>query len=139
MSRSDLYFLCFIFIQYGQGVTWGGQSMCVFLCWGFEFSLVWFSIRGRCRQLSLIENHTQEAFSHLCFMGDCFLLSVCICTRQNCVVRSLCCFCSLAQQDTGKFPRKLIRQVSGLVNSLIMKLQLIKLQMFASPNWSQIV
>ena len=34
------------------------ESMCVFLCWGFEFGLVWFSIRGSCQSLSLIENHT---------------------------------------------------------------------------------
>ena len=33
---------------YGQGVSWGGQSVCFSMLF-FVFGLVWFSIRGRCR------------------------------------------------------------------------------------------
>ena len=58
-------------------MSWGGLSMfvfyVVFCVWP---GMVWFSIRGRCRSLSLIENHTLVAFSHLCFVGDYFLFSV---------------------------------------------------------------
>ena len=60
--------LCFSMIR-----AWVGWVVYVrFSMLGFVFGLVWFSIRGRCRSLSLIENHTLVAFSHLCFVGDYF-------------------------------------------------------------------
>ena len=59
--------------------------MFCFLCCVFAFGLVWFSIRGRCHQLSLTENHTQVAFSHLCFVGVYFIFcSVFYFTVQDC-------------------------------------------------------
>ena len=76
LSRSDLSSFVMSLFQFGEGVSWGGQSMFFFLCCGFVFGLVWFSIRSRCRSLSLIENHTQVVFSHLCFVGDYFLFCV---------------------------------------------------------------
>ena len=72
LSRSDLSSFVMSLFQYGQGVSWGGQSMFRFLCGVFAFGLVWFSIRGRCRQLSLIENHTQVAWDSLLSCGCLF-------------------------------------------------------------------
>ena len=45
-----LIFISFVLSLFSMLRVWVGVgSLCVVLCWSFEFSLVWFSIRGRCR------------------------------------------------------------------------------------------
>ena len=58
VSRSDLSSFVFVFV-----LVWSGRELgwAVYVCFSmlvFEFGLVWFSIRGSCQLLSLIENHT---------------------------------------------------------------------------------
>ena len=76
MSRSDIYFLCFVVIQYGQGVSWGGQSMFVYF-YDFGISMFWPSMVLNQRQLSLIENHTQVVWVSL-FVCGCLFPCVCL-------------------------------------------------------------
>ena len=58
LSRSELSLFVFVFV-----LVWSGRELgwAVYVCFSmlvFEFGLVWFSIRGSCQLLSLIENHT---------------------------------------------------------------------------------
>ena len=72
--------------------------MFIFLCFVFLcFYRVWFSIRDSCLSLSLIGNHTFVAFSHLCFVGSCFLFCVSAPDRTVRCRFALCYFCSSVQ------------------------------------------
>jgi hypothetical protein len=42
---------------FGQGVSWGGHSV-FYVFYVCVYGRVWFSNRGSCLSLSLIENHT---------------------------------------------------------------------------------
>ena len=53
---------------FGQGVSWGGHSMFCVLC--FLFLCVWPGVVLNQRLLS------EVAFSHLCFVGICFMFFV---------------------------------------------------------------
>ena len=92
MSRSDLSAFVFSFVLVWSGREMGGLSMVVWFSISV-FGLVWFSIRGSCQSLSLIENHIYVACFPLCFVGGYFLFSVFVCLHQTELFRLfLCCF-----------------------------------------------
>jgi hypothetical protein len=79
LSRPDLNSFFMSLFWFGQGVSCGGHSVfhSVLFCvlYFYVFGLVCFPIRGSCQSLSLIENHTYVACSHLCLwvVVSCFV------------------------------------------------------------------
>ena len=83
------------------------------------FGLVWFSIRGSCQSLSLIENHILVACLPLCFVGGYFQCGVVL------HLTGLFVGPPLYLQTTRVTPGHLLIKVSVLrENVLILKLQL---------------
>ena len=81
VSRSDLYFLCFVFSSYGQGVSWVG-SLCLFF-YVLVISMFRPSMVLNQRQVSLVVSDWE---SYLCGLGFTVCLWVivsclCVCTR----------------------------------------------------------
>ena len=91
LSRSDDSSFVFSLFQCWSGRELSGHSMFCVSMLGLLFGLIWFSIRGRCLSLSLIGNNIQVACFVLGFVGGC-LLSLCLCTRQDCFGFHICCF-----------------------------------------------